>query len=51
MTTERKNHLRRVMTLAWGLFRDLGARRTFSEALRGAWRFMAKLAKPCQLAR
>ncbi len=51
MTTERKDHLRRVMTLAWGLFREPSERRTFSEALRGAWCFMAKLAKPCRLAR
>jgi len=51
MTTERKEHLRRVMTLAWGLFRDPSDRRTFGEALRGAWRFMKQLAKPCRLAR
>ena len=51
MTSDRRNHLRRVMALAWGLFRDRSERRTFSEALQGAWRFIKGLAKPCRLAR
>lgn len=45
MTTDRKNHLRRVMTLAWGLFREPGGDRSFSDALRGAWKFVSALAR------
>lgn len=45
MTTDRRNHLRRVMTLAWGLFREPGGDRSFSDALRGAWKFLAGLAR------
>lgn len=50
MTSSRKAYLRRVMTLAWGLFRDPTERRTFSDALRGAWRFITRMAKPSRLA-
>lgn len=43
-TTETR---RRVMTLAWSLFREAaksGAARTFADALSGAWRFIKRLA-------
>lgn len=50
MTSSRREHLRRVMTLAWGLFRDPAERRSFSEALRGAWRFITRMAKTSRLA-
>ncbi|MDP3405223.1 MAG: hypothetical protein Q8S03_11070 [Brevundimonas sp.] len=45
MTSDRKNHLRRVMTLAWALFREPSSDQTFSEALKGAWTFLTNLAR------
>ena len=52
MTVSRRNFLRRVMSLAWGLYRDRSVARSFAEALRGAWQFITRLAaKPCKLAR
>lgn len=52
MTTARRLFLRRVMSLAWGLYRDRSVTRTFAEALRGAWHFIDRMAaKPCKLAR
>ncbi len=43
MTTERREYLRRIMRLAWGLYRsDLDSThpRTFSDARSGAWRWI-----------
>lgn len=55
MKTERRNQLRQIMTVAWGLFREAGDTtepRTFADALAGAWRFIKRLtATPCRLAR
>lgn len=42
-TSAHRAHLSKVMTLAWGLYRDGG--RTFSQALRGAWKFIRNCAK------
>lgn len=46
MTQARRNFLRSVMQVAWGLYRD--GDRTFANALAGAWVFMKRLkaAKP-----
>lgn len=44
MTDTRRSYLRRIMGLAWDLFRsDPG--RTFADALRGAWKFIRGMAK------
>ena len=43
MTSDRRNHLCRVMTLAWGLYRDATGARTFADALRSAWAFIKKV--------
>lgn len=55
MKTERRNQLRQIMNVAWGLFREADNAtepRTFADALAGAWRFIKRLnATPCRLAR
>lgn len=55
MKIERRNQLRQIMTVAWGLFREASTTaesRTFADALAGAWRFIKRLtATPCRLAR
>lgn len=40
MNTERRETLRQVMQTAWGLFRAEAGRRTFADALAGAWRWV-----------
>lgn len=44
MNTERREILREVMQTAWGLFRAEAGRRTFADALAGAWRWVKKSA-------
>ena len=47
MTPARRNQLRRIMLLAWGLYRaekDGPNPRTFADALAGAWRFIRRAA-------
>ncbi len=47
MTDTRRNYLRRIMGLAWDLFRS-DPTRTFADALRGSWKFIRATAKASQ---